>query len=42
MEVDLASAKKCGGIERAFDQVVSAEKKTFIGALKCTYWLNKR
>ena len=41
MEVDLASAKKCGGIERAFDQVVSAEKKAFIGALKCMYWLNK-
>ena len=42
MEVDLASAKKCGGTERAFDQVVSAEKKAFIGALKCMYWLNKR
>ena len=35
MEVDLASAKKCGSIEKAFDQVVSAEKKSFIGALKC-------
>ena len=42
MEVDLASARKCGSIERAFDQVVSAEKKAFIGALKCMYWLNKR
>ena len=42
MEVNLASAKKCSGIERVFDQVVSVEKKAFIGALKCMYWLNKR
>ena len=31
MEVDLASAKKCGSIEKVFDQVISAEKKAFIG-----------
>ena len=41
-EVDLTSAKKCGNIEKAFDQVVSTEKKAFIGVLKRMYWLNKR
>ena len=30
------------GIERALDTVVSAQRKAFIAALKCIYFLNKR
>ena len=40
MELDVVSAKTHGGIERAFDQVVSVDRKAFIGALR--HWLNKR
>ena len=42
MEADLASSLRDGGIEMALDRVVSAERKAFIGALKCMYFLTKR
>ena len=42
IEADLVSSKTFGGIERAFDQVVSAERRAFIGVLKCMYFLSKK
>ena len=42
MEVALQASKSDGGIERALDSVVSAQRKAFIAALKCMYFLNKR
>ena len=42
MEADLNSSRKDGGIAMAMQQVVSAQRKAFIGALKCLYFLNKR
>ena len=42
MEADLCSSKRDGGIAMAFQRVVSAQRKAFIGALKCMYFLNKR
>ena len=42
MEADLRSSRKDGGIEMALKRVVSAERKAFIGALKCMYFLTKR
>ena len=42
MEADLSSAQTDGGITMAFQRVVSAQRKAFIGALKCMYFLNKR
>lgn len=42
MEAALVSSRKDGGIEKAFDRVVSAERRAFIGGLKCMYFLNKR
>ena len=42
MEEDLVSSRTHGGIERAFDQLVSAKRRAFIGTLKCMYFLNKR
>ena len=42
MEADLVSSTKHGGIERALERVVSAERRAFIGGLKCMYFLNKR
>ena len=39
MEADLSSSRRDGGIAMAMQQVVSAQRKAFIGALKC---LNKR
>ena len=42
MDADLASSLRDGGIEMALDRVVSAERKVFIGALKCMYFLAKR
>ena len=42
MEADLVSSTKHGGIERALERVVSAERRAFIGGLKCVYFLNKR
>lgn len=42
MEAELASSIKHSSIEKAFDRVVSMEKKAFMGALKCMYWMNKR
>ena len=42
MEAALVSSKKDGGIKKAFDRVVSAERRAFIGGLKCMYFLNKR
>ena len=42
MEADLSSAQMDGGITMAFQRVVSAQRKAFIGALKCMYFLNKR
>ena len=41
MEVALQASKRDGGIERALDSVVSAQRKAFIAALKCMYFLNK-
>ena len=41
MEADLASSKKDRGIAMALDKVMSAERKAFIGALKCMYFLTK-
>jgi hypothetical protein len=42
MEVSLRASKNDGGIEGALDSVVSAQRKAFIGALKCMYFLTKR
>ena len=42
MEAALGSARMDGEIERAFQQVVSAERKAMIGLLKCMYFLKKR
>ena len=42
MEVTLQASKKDGGIHKALESVVSAQRKAFIGALKCIYFLNKR
>ena len=42
LEAALASARTDGGIERAFQRVVSAERKAMMGSLKCMYFLNKR
>ena len=42
MEVMLQASKRDGGIQRALDSVVSAQRKAFLGALKCMYFLNKR
>ena len=41
MEADFAASKRDGGIVTAFQQVVSARRKAFIGALKCMYFLVK-
>lgn len=40
MEVALQASKRDGGIERALDCVVSAQRKIFIAALKCMYSTN--
>ena len=42
MEVALQASKSDSGIERALDSVVSSQRKAFIAALKCMYFLNKR
>ena len=42
MEADLVSSRKDGDIEKAFDRVVSAEGRVFIGGLKCMSFLNRR
>ncbi len=42
MEADLCSTRVDGGIAMAFQRVVSAQRKAFLGALKCMYFLNKR
>ena len=41
MEADLATSKRDGGIAMALQQVVSARRKAFFGALKCMYFLVK-
>lgn len=41
METQLGIANVDGGIQGAFEQVISAERKAFIGHLKCMYWLIK-
>ena len=38
----ICSARTDGGIERAFQRVVSAERKATMGSLKCMYFLTKR
>ena len=42
MEVDFVSSREHSDIEKAFDRVVSAERRAFIGGLRCMYFLNKR
>ena len=42
MEADLAASKRDGDIVMALQQVVSAQRKSFIGALKCMHFLVKR
>jgi hypothetical protein len=42
IEATLRSSRKDGGIEMAFQRVVSAERKAMIGAIKCMYFLTKR
>lgn len=42
LETTLQASRKDGGLERALENVISAERKAFIGALKCIYFLNKR
>ena len=42
MEADLCSSRVDGGIAMAFQRVVSAQRKVFLGALKCMHFLNKR
>ena len=32
---------KDGGIKQSFQNVVTAQQETFVGALKCLYWLCK-
>ena len=41
MEVQRGLTAVDGGIEGAFKEVLSAERRAFIGHLKCTYWLIK-
>ena len=41
MDVQLGLTAVDGGIEGAFKEVSSAERKAFIGHLKCKYWLIK-
>jgi len=41
MEVQGGLTAVDGGIEGAFKEVLSAERKAFIGHLKCMYWLIK-
>ena len=41
MEVQVGLTAVDGGIEGAFKEVLSAERKAFIGHLKCMYWLIK-
>ena len=36
------SSRKDGSIDKAFDRVVSAERRAFIDGLKCMYFLNRR
>ena len=42
LEVALCSSREDGGIETAFQRVVSEERKALIGAFRCMYFLNKR
>ena len=42
VEADLSSSKRDGGIVISLQQVVSAQRKAFIDALKCMYFLVKR
>ena len=42
IEISLQASKKDGGVERALDTVISAQRKAFVGALKCMYFLNKQ
>lgn len=42
MEVALQASGRDGGIERALDSVVTAQRRAFIAALKCMYFLNKK
>ena len=42
LEAALQSSRVDGGIEMAFQHVISAERKALIGALKCMYFLNKQ
>ena len=42
MEVTLVSSRKDVDIKKAFDRVVSAERRAFIGGLKYVYFLHKR
>lgn len=42
MEAALCSSRTDGGIEMAFQRVLSAERKAMIGTLQCMYFLNKR
>lgn len=42
MEVALQASGRDGGIERALDSVVTAQRRAFIAALKCLYFLNKK
>lgn len=41
-ETMYALTDKGGGVTRVFDEVVSVQKKAFIGHLKCMYSLNKQ
>ena len=41
LEAALRLARTEGGIDRAFQQVISAERKAILGSLKCMYFLNK-
>ena len=41
MEVQLGLTAVDGGIEGAFKEVITVERKAFIGHLKCMYWLIK-
>ena len=41
MEVQLGLPAVDGGIEGAFKEVITVERKAFVGHLKCMYWLIK-
>ena len=40
-EADFQSSNKTGGINEAFNRVITVQEQALVGALKCLYWLCK-